>query len=235
MPRKNIGPGPGKYQLPPVVGFDQHDISKYRNPCYSIGLQLAYGQKLIGPGPAYGIHNMTRYGKASQPAYSMKSRPKELTTFKPPGPGTYAPELVPRMHQRRPPAYSLSFRNPPVRPFSTPGPDKYDVPTTIGPKVPDKISKAAYSMSFKHFLQDLVRSPGPAKYTGIDTKVFKTKPPVYTLSPRIFPPEPKSATPGPIYMPKLPKKPGYSFGLRVDNDPYITAEDDMPCEVRRPC
>ncbi|XP_057652583.1 outer dense fiber protein 3-like [Diorhabda carinulata] len=235
MPRKNIGPGPGKYKLPPVVGYEKHDISKYRNPCYSIGLKLPSGQKYIGPGPAYGIQNMTRCGKASPPAYSMKSRPKDLTMFRPPGPGTYAPELVPRMNQPRPPMYSLSFRYPQIIPSATPGPDKYDVPSTIGPKVPDKFSSAAYSMSFKHFLRDFDKSPGPAKYTGVETSVFKTKPPVYTLSPRIFPPDRKSAAPGPIYLPKLPKKPGYSFGLRVDNDPYITAEDDMPCIERKPC
>lgn len=72
-------------------------------------------------------------------------------------------------------------------------------------------------------------SPGPAKYNNTDAKLYKNKAPNYTMSPRVFPPDEKALSPGPIYLPKLPKKPGYSFGLRIDTDPYITAEDDMPC------
>lgn len=72
-------------------------------------------------------------------------------------------------------------------------------------------------------------SPGPAQYNSTDTKRYKNKPPNYTMSPRVFPPEARAHTPGPIYLPKLPKKPGYSFGLRTDIEPYITAQDDMPC------
>ncbi|XP_074037029.1 ciliary microtubule associated protein 1B [Leptinotarsa decemlineata] len=232
MPRKNIGPGPGKYMLPPVVGYAEHDVSRYRNPQYSIGLKLFSGRKPFGPGPGYDVQGMTRYGKASPAAYSMKSRPKQLSLFQVPGPGTYKPEVVPRMKEPRPPMYSMSYRYPPVKRFQTPGPDKYEVPSTLGPKVPDKNANAAYSMSFKHDLSAQERSPGPAKYTGTDTKVFKNKPPIYTMSPRVFPPDPQARTPGPIYLPKLPQKPGYSFGLRTDTDPYVTAEDDMPCVQR---
>lgn len=67
-------------------------------------------------------------------------------TFQTPGPGTYKPEMVPRMTEKRPPMYSMSYRYPPVKKFQTPGPDKYQVPSTLGPKVPDKIANAAYSM-----------------------------------------------------------------------------------------
>lgn len=40
----------------------------------------------------------------------------------------------------------MSSRYPPVKRFQTPGPDKYEVPTTLGPKVPNKYANAAYSM-----------------------------------------------------------------------------------------
>nr|CAI5854883.1 unnamed protein product [Callosobruchus analis] len=219
--------------LPPVVGYRDHDASRYRNPQYSIGMKLPFGRKDFGPGPRYDIQRMTRYGKASPPAYSMKSRPRPLTLFQVPGPGTYKPEQAPRMKEPRPPAYSMSYRYPPFKKFLTPGPDKYEVPSTLGPKVPDKNANAAYSMSFKHNLHELERSPGPAKYSGPNMDSYKQKPPKYTMSPRVFPPSGKDRGPGPIYLPKLPKKPGYSFGLRTDTDPYITAEDDMPCVERK--
>ncbi|KAJ8949022.1 hypothetical protein NQ318_005196 [Aromia moschata] len=233
MPRRNIGPGPGKYMLPPVTGYRNHDYSKYRNPQYSIGMKLTGGGKRPpGPGPQYDVRNMTTYGKISPPAYTIKSRAKPLSGFQVPGPGTYKNELVPRMKEKRPPAYSMSIRYPPLRRMQIPGPDTYKLPTTIGPKVPDLHANAAYSLSYKHNLISKDQSPGPAKYAGINTNVYKYKHPNYTVSPRVFPPGSKPAGPGPIYLPKLPQKPGYSFGIRCDRDPYITTADDMPCTLR---
>jgi hypothetical protein len=74
------GPGPGKYLLPPLVGYKDHDPSKYRNPQYSMGHKLGLARKDIGPGPKYHTENMTTYGKAHPPAYSLASRPNELST-----------------------------------------------------------------------------------------------------------------------------------------------------------
>ncbi|KAJ8937771.1 hypothetical protein NQ314_011728 [Rhamnusium bicolor] len=91
---------------------------------------------------------MTHYRKATPAAYSMKSRPKPLTQFSIPGPGTYTNEKVLRMEEPRPPVYSMSYRHPPLKKDETPGPDKYEVPTTLGPKVPDRHANAAYSMSY---------------------------------------------------------------------------------------
>ncbi|XP_060536349.1 ciliary microtubule associated protein 1A-like [Cylas formicarius] len=229
MPRRNIGPGPGKYLLPPVVGFERHDFTRYRNPQYSMGLRLQSIHKALGPGPKYPIEKMTRFGKASPPAYSIKWRQKTTGTFHTPGPGTYAPEKAPRMKEPRPPAYSMSYRYPGYRPYVTPGPDKYEVPSTLGPKVPDKPANAAYSMSFRQHLRDAETSPGPAAYKGWGGDAHRPRAPIYTISPRVFPPDKQEITPGPIYFPKLPQKPGYSFGLRTDLEPYITADDDMPC------
>lgn len=76
-----LGPGPGKYVLPPLIGYKDHDISKYRNPQYSMGQKLPFGKKPFGPGPSYDVYNMTAHGKASPPAYSMKSRPKTIGQY----------------------------------------------------------------------------------------------------------------------------------------------------------
>ncbi|CAG9858776.1 unnamed protein product [Phyllotreta striolata] len=234
MPRRHAGPGPAKYLLPPAIGFPGHDFTKKRNPCYSMGLRLKTGTRPIGPGPAYGTMNMTRRGIYSCPAYSMQLKTKELTKFRTPGAGTYATEQIPPMMHTRPPEYSLRFRHNPPKPTITPGPGKYAAPTCIGPKVPDKMSKAAYSMSFKHYLRDLERSPGPANYPLVDVRLFKLRSPDYSCPTKVFPPLPKSVSPGPKYFPTLPEVPGYFIGLRTDNDPYITAEDEIPCMQRKP-
>ncbi|KAJ8973708.1 hypothetical protein NQ317_017910 [Molorchus minor] len=230
MPRKNIGPGPGKYLLPPLTGYPSHDYSRYRNPQYSIGVRLPLYRPGIGPGPQYDVRDMTPYGKATPPCFSMKSRQPPLKAFQAPGPGTYRNELVPRMKEARPPAYSMAFRTPPLKKFQIPGPDVYTVPTTIGPKVPDKSANAAYSMSYRQPLSSKEKSPGPARYDAVNADIFKNKLPDYTISPRVFPPTTKMVSPGPIYKPRLPEKPGYSFGLRTDMDPYITAADNTPCK-----
>ena len=67
--------------LPPTVGYDHHDVSRYRNPQYSMGIRLGSCAKNIGPGPKYELSKVTKYGKVSPPAYSMSFRHKELSRF----------------------------------------------------------------------------------------------------------------------------------------------------------
>lgn len=68
-----------------------------------------------------------------------------LAPFVTPGPDRYKAELVPRMKERRPPAYSLYSRTKELGRAEYPGP-KYNIPTTIGPKVPDMHAAGAYTM-----------------------------------------------------------------------------------------
>lgn len=45
----------------------------------------------------------------------------------------------------------------------------------------------------------------------------------------------KNISPGPAaYLPCPAKKGtgGYPFGLKIDTEPYVTADDDMPCVER---
>lgn len=74
-----VGPGPAKYLLPPTVGYDHHAPNKYRNPQYSIRGRHGLDPKDIGPGMKYNIENMTQYGRASSPEYSIRSRNKPLS------------------------------------------------------------------------------------------------------------------------------------------------------------
>lgn len=70
----NLGPGPAKYLLPSTVGYEHHAVNKYRNPQYTMRARYGFNPKVFGPGAKYNVENMTRYGKASPPAYSIYSR-----------------------------------------------------------------------------------------------------------------------------------------------------------------
>lgn len=161
-----VGPGPGKYILPSLVGYANHDPSRYRNPQYSIGLKVQKTKKDLGPGPKYNTEHMTSHGKANPPAYSIASRhgisstvfiPKTfayydwlnifcLETFQSPSPANYDLQNAPRIKEPRPPAYSMTSRHYTGTTFQTPGPNNYEIPTTLGPKVPDKPANGAFSM-----------------------------------------------------------------------------------------
>lgn len=72
---KPLGPGPGAYGLPTLVGYPEHDARKYRNPMYSFGVQTKTSKKHVGPGPgAYYPTKMTRYGPESVPKWSLYQR-----------------------------------------------------------------------------------------------------------------------------------------------------------------
>lgn len=71
-------PGPNAYSLPTTVGYKDHDMSRWRNPAYSMGTKHKAADKTIGPGPKYEIRENTRYGKASSPKYTMRPKLKDL-------------------------------------------------------------------------------------------------------------------------------------------------------------
>ncbi|XP_022911761.1 ciliary microtubule associated protein 1A-like [Onthophagus taurus] len=230
---KNIGPGPGAYMLPPTVGYPHHDASRYRNPEYSMGIRLGGNKQAIGPGPKYEISKVTKYGKITDPAYSIGMKLKTQGAFKPPGPGAYSPELCPRMKEPRPPAYSIAARTKGFQPFNTPGANQYPLPSTLGPKVPNLRASAAYTIAGKFGFKGSEQSPGPARYGETRATIYKPAPPRYTMGVKTQAVV-KPCGPGPAaYLPKLGRctlAPGFSFGHRTSNDPYITAGDDMPCK-----
>lgn len=55
-----------------LTGYENHDVTRYRNPEYSFGLRppLSF-TKPYGPGPQYKLCKMTRFGKATEPEYTM--------------------------------------------------------------------------------------------------------------------------------------------------------------------
>lgn len=75
MTSKPLGPGPGAYMLPPLVGHPDHDARKHRNPMYSMGIVPEVRGKNLGPGPgAYYPQKMTRYGTDNVPKWTLYQR-----------------------------------------------------------------------------------------------------------------------------------------------------------------
>ncbi|TMS20133.1 Outer dense fiber protein 3-like protein 2 [Larimichthys crocea] len=93
------GPGPGRYGLPPTIGFVGHDFTKPTSPAYSFHSRMSDNMYCVdsSPGPQYHIDaKITRFGKDGTPAYSMLGRMKaEKELFHTPGPGAYSPEKAP--------------------------------------------------------------------------------------------------------------------------------------------
>lgn len=235
---KSQSPGP-IYMLPPTVGYNKHDASRYRNPQYSISPKLyASGIHATNPGPQYEVRGLTEHGKQGIPAYTIKSRPKTLAPFNPPGPGAYSPEKAPRMKEARPPAYTMQGRYTYTSANISPGP-AYNLPSMLGPKVPNKPASEAYTMTGKPRGAELQScSPGPATYQGTNTDIYKNKRPQYTMGGNYHGVSGSAKSPGPAaYVPKkLCGEHGPRFTISGKYDeiytPYITPEDNMPCVDR---
>ncbi|XP_067004213.1 ciliary microtubule associated protein 1A-like [Anabrus simplex] len=220
-------PGPGVYMLPPLTGYDKHDVRKLRYPAYSMGIKtpiLGMGLPTRTPGPQYMIEkNYTRFGKNGIPAYTMRPQLPHFGRMKIPGPGTYAPEKCPRMKEQRPPAYSMASRTPLRKHDQTPGPNRYEIPTYLGPKVPTKPASAAYTMTGRPHGLSGFQGPGPAQYNPADLNKYKHKPPQYSIAGRNQLPGDRTRIPGPAayypgYLPG-PDPPKFSFGIK--HSPYM--------------
>ncbi|XP_043515006.1 outer dense fiber protein 3-like isoform X1 [Frieseomelitta varia] len=133
-----------------------------------------------------------------------------------PGPGAHYPELCPPMnHNIRAPAYSIKSRSRTKLEDIGPGPNAYILPTTIGPKIPDKIAQGAFSFSGIHKLREKDVGPGPAAYR-LNIDLIKRSSPAFSVKWRTKLAD-VDITPGPQYYPKYDSRrrpPMYSFGIR---------------------
>ncbi|XP_069673046.1 ciliary microtubule associated protein 1A-like [Periplaneta americana] len=227
------GPGPGNYMLPTTVGYEKHDVTRRRNPAYSMGLKAPADHRKPGPGPYNIKKNQTRFGNDGTPSYSIAGRTGVPVRNINPGPGTYAPERCPLMKETRQPAYTMGGRTPQYKLQQVPAPNQYTVPSYIGPKIPDKQASAAYSMTGRHVGGKEFKSPGPAQYSPPEPNVYKTKLPQYTMTGRTPGVSDRSRNPGPAaYLPTYKhgrSQPQFSFGIRHAETaaPLVLEEDNF--------
>uniref|UniRef100_H3DIJ3 Outer dense fiber of sperm tails 3-like 2a n=1 Tax=Tetraodon nigroviridis TaxID=99883 RepID=H3DIJ3_TETNG len=226
------GPGPGRYALPPTVGYVNHDVTKPNSPAYSLGSRMSSALISVdsSPGPRYRYDaRMTRFGRMESPSYSIlgRGRPtRAAETFRDtPGPGAYSPEKAPPVNaHRRAPSYTMGGRTRYRGVDAAPAPNSYTLPFLMGCRVPHKPSGASYSLSSRRQVggptEDLSKSPGPARYSSTDPDVYQRRQPSFSLQSRTKRPSYSWANPGPgAYSPErvkghLPTQPSFTLGIR---------------------
>lgn len=109
-------PSPARYTLPPLVGFNGHDIRKPRLPAYTFGLRVPGQEKIESPGPnTYGLPS-TLAGKDKTveraPAHTMHAKFEIKDHIFAPGPNAYA--LQNFKPGTRAPAYTMGAKIPPL-------------------------------------------------------------------------------------------------------------------------
>lgn len=231
-PRKMImamekGPGPAKYVLPSLVGWEGHDPSKYINPSFSLGPRLrpAYIPKTWGPGPsAYSYSGkVTRYGrggKCGDKVFTLGARIAPLRDFtNAPGPGAYRPT---KYHYPKAPAFRLKSRVVYSKCDDVPPPNTYTLPPTMGIDLALYKSNQGFSqrgrVTFGSFQYDYAKSPGPACCKPSSVAATRGSGPSFTIKGRL-PYVIKSIGPGPCAHSVGPGKhktcaPRFSFGQK---------------------
>ena len=75
---------------------------------------------------------------------------------------------------------------------ANPSPNSYTLPSMIGPRVPNRVSSACYSMpgriSLGSFDTDYAKTPGPARYATTVPDTYQKKSPTYSMLARNYMP-----------------------------------------------
>jgi len=219
------GPGPAKYRLPGSTGLVNHDPTKYKKPAWSFGGRHIKYKDECSPGPAYLVRSaITRTGVDGTPHYSLYGKATNLTSFRTPAPGTYAPEKQHHPSALKAPSYSFGSRTPYHKKDNIPAPNNYSLPTVLGAKSVGKRSAASYSMTGRSkigsFHEDLQKTPGPGTYRDSEINCYRGKAPYYSMNGRNYVPGDSTLKPGPgahsperVYVTKK-EAPRFSFGIR---------------------
>ncbi|XP_014262629.1 outer dense fiber protein 3-like protein 2 [Cimex lectularius] len=206
-----IGPGP-IYKLPPVVGYPGHDITKYRNPAYSMARRTNAGRPKTrtgvkaDTGNLYNLGKVNRYGKFYSPAFSLLQRIPGKVLGIGPGPAAYDTQNIKDLSRPTPPAASIKSRPKSIYKNIGPGPGAYN------PKPPPTKS---VKMTFRHPEKMNLVGPGPGAYGAPDMNKVRKKPQYAKILSR--PQQTKAPVgPGPAYYPKnLGRRvPAFSFGTK---------------------
>ncbi|XP_058012830.1 outer dense fiber protein 3-like protein 1 [Ahaetulla prasina] len=218
------GPGPGKYNRYPCTGIKNHDCTKYAEPAYTMRVKSSPKTIMVleSPGPCYYVDpSVSRLGIWRPVSFFMQQRGKSTNIVTTPSPNEYHVEKLHPIDELNAPAYTIGARTPYWLNNPTPAPNKYTLPATLGPMVPNKRAAPCLSITSIAPGRDymLRKGPGPAAYTIPEPDVYLRHQPSYTLSQRLIPSS-KEHTPGPLdYSPEQvtihkPRAPCFSLGVR---------------------
>ncbi|CAG5127510.1 unnamed protein product [Candidula unifasciata] len=214
-------PGPC-YMLPTLVGQPKHDFRSVhpKKPAWDD----------CSPGPCYLPQDKYyRTGPDGAPRFSLYGRPRDLTTYKTPGPGAYKPESAGNLYGPSPPKFSFGARHQYRKTDDIPGPNQYTLPNMTGKTVEShKKSSPNFTLVGRSkqggFDEDLSRTPGPGAYKVTPTTIYKNAPPQISISSRNPMPGDNTQKPGPgahspenLYLTRQSAH-GFTFGFR--HSPY---------------
>lgn len=220
-------PGPAKYKMPSLMGCIDHDLTKPRLPCYTMGSRSGIPSSNDGPGPGkYNVEKLNRFGTSRVPGYMGEKLPIDESNDTP-APNAYeVPKLMggdrAKNFMQRSPEFSMGQRLTVGNDSGSPGPAKYAPNAEAG----GKRRAPSYSMAAR--LPDGYQdgSPGPATYLPKD--VDHRLPPSFKSRHSI---SLDNGVPGPKYNlgSYLPGRqmPGYTMGIRYPDwlEPVITEAD----------
>uniref|UniRef100_A0A671P1D1 Outer dense fiber protein 3-like protein 2 n=1 Tax=Sinocyclocheilus anshuiensis TaxID=1608454 RepID=A0A671P1D1_9TELE len=207
------GPGPGRYILPPAIGFVGHDFTKSTSPAYSFHGRMTNNMHSIdcSPGPKYHIDDkLTHFGRDGTPAYSIHGRMEsQASIFSTPGPGAYSPEKASLCSiHRKLPSHTMGYRTQYRSVDTIPAPNKYILPSLMGSNVLTKASS------------DLSKTPGPGRYNRTDPSVYLPRQPAFSMLGRHAAARESTVVPGPgSHNPEKvtvlkSRPPAFSLGIR---------------------
>uniref|UniRef100_W5MEW1 Outer dense fiber of sperm tails 3-like 2a n=2 Tax=Lepisosteus oculatus TaxID=7918 RepID=W5MEW1_LEPOC len=222
------GPGPGRYALPPTIGFAGHDFTRPAGPAYSFHSRMSSVMYSVdsSPGPRYYIDaKLTRFGRDGSPAFSMLGRARGSGHSQTPGPGAYSPEKAPPLNRQcRPPSYTMGSRTRYRTVDAVPPPNRYTLPALLGSRVPTKPASASYTVSgrtrSRSHSEDLCGTPGPGRYNSTDPSVYLARRPAFSMLGRHDVPSDATRKPGPgthdaeKVTAHKPRAPAFSLGIR---------------------
>uniref|UniRef100_A0A673JBJ4 Outer dense fiber of sperm tails 3-like 2b n=1 Tax=Sinocyclocheilus rhinocerous TaxID=307959 RepID=A0A673JBJ4_9TELE len=215
------GPGPGRYILPPAIGFVGHDFTKSSSPAYSFHGRMTNNMHSIdcSPGPKYHIDDkLTRFERDGTPAYSIHGRMESQGKLE-----HTVPASLCSIHCK-PSSHTMGYRTQYRSVDTIPAPNKYTLPSLMGSNVLTKASSASYSISGRCKSggpsEDLSKTPGPGRYNRTDPSVYLPRQPAFSMLGRhaaaresTVVPDPGSRNPERVTVHKS-RPPAFSLGIR---------------------
>uniref|UniRef100_D4A5D6 Ciliary microtubule associated protein 1C n=1 Tax=Rattus norvegicus TaxID=10116 RepID=D4A5D6_RAT len=226
------GPGPAKYLRPSCTGYIAHDISMFQEPAFS--LHTRHTKKRItdenSPGPCYFLDpKVTRFGISTCPQVPMEERIPNLRITSTPASCYYNLQKTQPSGERRPPQYSFGYRCPYRVMDPNPAPNRYKLPSSLGPNVPNLSTAPCYGLASTNknwfHKENIAGGPGPAMRTRPEPSVYQNRSPVFSMAKRFAYPLDHTLRPGPgshniqpvtVHKPRIP-----AFTMGIKHSPHL--------------
>uniref|UniRef100_A0A1I8NPF3 Uncharacterized protein n=1 Tax=Stomoxys calcitrans TaxID=35570 RepID=A0A1I8NPF3_STOCA len=218
---------PSYKSIAPLLGPNIIDSRKRSAPAFSFGRNDTRRQNIIDEGPAkYNVAGVYNKGIHKPPAFTIKSRPKDITKCIGPEATKYKIESAFKATTNSIPSYSFGKRPVAIQTLPTPAPNCYNLPPILGTAKESHI-KAAPEFSLvgrqKPRQIPLHVFPGPGDYED-NSSFLRKLPPKFSMhiKHKVISDEHQKPGPG-AYKPEMSLKhksvPAPSFAIR--HSPYL--------------